>query len=115
MEGYIDVVSYLNDGKIEEAGKKMVEIGKEVEDEDVRNVIAEIEREMMEVRHEREAGLSYSPYYDQLLQATRSLERCRIERMKYLILHGLYLLTKGNTIIMDMVRQAQPVKPRTYL
>ncbi len=115
MESYFDVVSYLNEGKVEEAGRKLVEIGKENEDEDIRNVIAEIEREIMELRHERENFPSYSPYSDQIVKATKMLEKCREERMKYLVLHGLYLLTKGNSLILGMVRLSGQVKPRTYL
>ncbi|MCY0849788.1 hypothetical protein [Sulfuracidifex metallicus] len=115
MENYFDIVSYLNEGRIEEAGKKIIEIAKDVEDEDVRTVISEIEKEIMDSRHNSDMFISYSPYTDQITQATRAMQKCREERMKYLILHGLYLLTKGNRIILDMIKLTAQVKPRTYL
>lgn len=112
----MEVVNYLNNGKVIEAGKHLIEISKETTEEEIIKIISEIEKEIREVDEERWVLGLDTRFRKELNDVVNQNIKCKIEKIRVLSLILLDRVSKGNEIILSMIKN--PLldnKPHTYI
>ncbi|MCY0873435.1 hypothetical protein D1867_00795 [Acidianus infernus] len=117
FEDLLKVVNYLNDGKILEAGEYLVELAKNnYTNEDIIKISSEIEKELRELKEESWITQIDSKFRDQIISVLEDNTRCKRELIRVLSLSLLEKLSKGNELILNMIRNPHAEsKPHTFI
>lgn len=116
FEQLVKVVNYLNDGKIVEAGKYLIEISKNVTEEEAVKVLSEMEKEIRDVEEEKWILSLDTRFKKELNDVINQNIKCKIEKIRVLSLILLDKISNGNEIILNMVKNPlMESKPHTYI
>ncbi|NON63268.1 hypothetical protein [Acidianus sp. RZ1] len=108
-------VDYLNEGKVIEAGRYLLELGKGEEDEDLLKVMSEIEKEIREIENEKTYMSLETRFKDEVIHSLDQCLRCRQEKIRVLSIYLLERLSNGNEILLSMIRLKGEAKPNTFI
>ncbi|AWR97853.1 hypothetical protein DFR86_10085 [Acidianus sulfidivorans JP7] len=111
-----NVVNYLNEGKIIEAGKHLIDIAKNATEEDTVKIVSEIEKEIREIDEEKWLLSLDTKFKNELISVIADNIKCKEEKIRALSLILLDKISKGNNIILNMLKN--PLienKPHTYI
>jgi len=113
----IQIVQKLNQGDIQEAGKEFLELIKDKEyDEELLNISYQIEKELRDLKDDERITLHDSPFAKEFKSIIKEMTRCREAKIKVLLIHGIYKLSNGNLIILNMIRSSSSdIKPNTFI
>ncbi|TRN03653.1 hypothetical protein DJ527_01470 [Sulfolobus sp. F1] len=117
FEKLISIIEKLNEGKLVEAGNKLLDIARDYENQDkIIDLLAEIEKEIKEFKNDKEILYKFdSPFVEMLRNSIEEMKSCRENKLRTLILHTLYILSNGNEILLNMVKKSNAGKPNTYI
>lgn len=117
FEELLRILHKVNQGELIEASKNLLEILKNSEEEEELMKLAYyLEKELREMRDEESFYLSSSPFSEEFRNIIKEMNKIRERKLKILIFHALYKLSKGNIIIMNMINISKiDVKPNTYI
>ncbi|MCH1770033.1 MULTISPECIES: hypothetical protein [Metallosphaera] len=116
FETLLQIADELNKGNVTKAGKMILELTKEEEDEKILRVSSEIEKILRDL-NSRESVLD--EFEDEDLELRRiemEMDDLRKRKLKVLSIYILRKLSKGNMIIENMIRKS-PIaqQPQTYM
>ncbi|BDC17142.1 hypothetical protein [Acidianus sp. HS-5] len=117
FEDLLKAVNYLNDGKILEAGEYLIELTKNNDaNDDIIRISSEIEKELRELKEESWIGEIDSKFKDQIISVLEDNIRCRKELIKVLSLSLIEKLSKGNELILNMIKNPRAeTRPHTFI
>lgn len=112
----VEVVNYLNDGQIIEAGKHLIELSKNISEEEILRIVSEIEKEIREVSEEKWILEVDTKFKKELNEVVNQSIKCKLEKIRVLSIVLLDKISKSNEIILNMLKNPYlENKPHTYI
>ncbi|AWR93765.1 hypothetical protein [Acidianus brierleyi] len=115
FEELIKAIDYINDGNVISAGKYLIELAKNQDDEDILKVVAETEKELREIEDEKTLLDLDSKFRDQLIDVIRENIKWKKEKIRVLSLYLIDKMSKGNEILLQMIRSPTEGRPHTFI
>ncbi len=111
----VKAVDYLNRGQVEEAGRYLLELAKDADNEEVFKLTAEVEKELRGIEEEK-VLLDVNTRFDRELReaVSRDME-CKREKLRVLSYVIIEKLSKGNDVLISMLRYPNSARPHTYI
>ncbi|ARM76639.1 hypothetical protein [Acidianus manzaensis] len=111
-----NAVNYLNEGKVIEAGKYLINITKDATEEETVKIVSEIEKEIREIEEEKWLYEVDTKFKKELIDVVAQNIKCKEEKIRMLSLILIDKISKGNDIIMNMVKNPlSESKPHTFI
>ncbi|MEM0373473.1 MAG: hypothetical protein QXO96_02840, partial [Sulfolobales archaeon] len=74
------------------------------------------EKELRDIKDDESIALRTSPFSKEYKEVIREMIRCRENKIRVLLLHGIYKLSNGNLIILNMIKSSYTeLKPNTFI
>ncbi|BFH74378.1 hypothetical protein SJAV_23220 [Sulfurisphaera javensis] len=111
-----DIIHDLNEDRIIEAASKTLRLVKDVEDENIMKIAAEIEKEIRSMREDDELiYLVDSEYANELKGTIYDLKKAKERKIKILIAYLVRKVSKDNILVVEALKPKTEVKPHTFI
>ncbi|EWG06675.1 MAG: hypothetical protein ASUL_08414 [Candidatus Aramenus sulfurataquae] len=111
----VKAVDYLNKGQVEEAGKYLLELAKSEESEELFKLTAEVEKELRELEEEKTLLDVNTKFEEELREVVKRDMSCKREKLRVLSYVMIEKMSKGNDILISMIRNPDSARPHTYI
>ncbi|BCS94078.1 hypothetical protein L3N51_00350 [Metallosphaera sp. J1] len=112
----LQIADELNKGNLTKAGKMILELAKEEDDEKILRVSSEIEKILRDLNSRESVLDDFEDEDMELRKIEKEMDELRMRKLKVLSIYVLRKLSKGNLIIENMIKKYPTAqRPQTYM